>query len=158
MESEFEPNLRSAQIIAGLLFLAPVVFWIVGWWILRQGNGAPTGASLAPDDAIVLLIGIALATLSASVLFRRSAIPSVDTDERIGRRSEAPRALADLHRNLTFAWVSVEAPALLSGLFFVRHGTTDFVLVGAVVLVIGAYLTFPRRAWYRPFEDLVRRA
>lgn len=158
MESEFEPSLRSAQLIAGFLFLGPVLFWAVGWWILTQRNGMPIGSSLSPDDAIVLFTGFTLLALIAGMFFRRKAMSVVHEAEPVGRRpSEAASALADLHRNLTFSWIMVEAPALLSGLFFVRHGSALFVLLGAVVLVIGACFTFPRASWYGPLQDPVER-
>lgn len=155
-----QPRLLVARIIAGSLFGGPVLLWIVGWWLLSATRGGdPLSAGGLGAVALWIWAGVALPAFVAGFVFRHRALAVVEAEARSGGPVDDPRLAADalkrIQTSLLVAWALFEGPALLSGVLFLLDGDPVLVLGGAALLVLGFAATFPRRAWYEPFERVL---
>ncbi len=137
--------LRTARLIAAALPTGVVLFWIVGWVVTKRGTLGVAPQALAHDPALWIWSAAALAGFVGALFFRGRA---VQVAEAAAGRPPSPATALQVQGNLIIAWALLEAPALLSGVFFILLATTP-ILWGAVpVYLVGVAVTFPRTEWF----------
>lgn len=160
MPSNEPSKLLTARIIAGAITAGPVMLWIVAWVLVRQGSGGGflDEVPWEPQTVTYGWWGITLPLFLLGLYFRRRAV-AVATGTRVGDDADAAaHALNAIFSQLVVAWALFEGPALLSGVVYLLLADADVMAAGAVVLGVGMYMSFPREAWFEPFQRALERA
>jgi hypothetical protein len=126
------------RVIAVAMIMGAVVFWVVAW--VATGGGAE-GLADDPDVSLNIFRGAwavaALGGLVAALVLRNHGIEAAG-----GESAQAPPS------QFIIAWTMLEAPALMSGVFFLVFGDVFLLWSGALVFFLGMAITFPREEWF----------
>ncbi len=142
--------LRMARIIAASLPTGVALFWAVAWVVTKSGSVGVAPQALGADPALWLWSAVALAGFAGALLFRGRAS---EIAERAASRPWSAQSAAQVQTNLLVAWALLEAPALLSGVFFLLLATPRLLWGAVPVYLLGVAVTFPRPEWFGAAGD-----
>ncbi len=137
--------LRTARMIATALPAGVVLFWIVGWIITKGGAAGIIGEAFARDTILWIWSAVALLGFAGALFFRGRA---VQVAEAAAGRPPSPATAGEVQATLIVAWALLEAPALLSGVFFLLFALTPILWAAVPVYLMGVAVTFPRAEWF----------
>lgn len=141
------PSVRTARLICGALMFGVVTFWVIVV-VLNAGQGRfGSGLTIDPRVLLAIVIAVALSSFAAALVFRSRALsarPGASSSESAASLSDVSR----LQTNLIIAWALLEGQAFIAGVFFLLTQSANFLIISALVFVIGFGLTFPRAEWF----------
>ncbi len=140
-----QASLRTARMIAAALPIGVVLFWIVGWVVTKGGTLGVAPQALAGDLALWIWSAAALLGFAGALFFRGRA---VQVAEAAAGRPPSPATAGEVQATLIVAWALLEAPALLSGVFFLLFALTPILWAAVPVYLMGVAITFPRAEWF----------
>ena len=146
MKSPSTPNIQTARIICGALMGGVVLFWAVAFAV-SAGQGL--GAELPLDSTVLLAIvlAISLGAFGAAFVFRSKAVRAATGTARSNSQASTADSSGVL-TNLIIAWALLEGQALMAGVLFMLTGNATYLIIPALVFIIGFAVTFPRPDWF----------
>lgn len=142
-----EPGFETARIIAAALAGGVVLFWIVTWVLTGGGQEGIAPEVLSPQLALWILLGALALGFAAALVFRGRAVALAEGSGGVDPRSASGSA-GPVQTNLIISWALLEAPALLSAVFFLLLAENLLLWVAVPVYALGVVLTFPRAEWF----------
>ncbi len=140
-----QASLRTARMIAASLPTGVVLLWVVAWVVTKGGTAALAPQALAHETALWIWSAVALPGFAGALFFRGRA---VQVAEAAAGQPPSPATAGEVQTNLIVAWALLEAPALLSGMFFLLLATTSVLSAAVPVYLVGVAVTFPRAEWF----------
>lgn len=114
-------DLKKARLVLSGIIMSVLGLWIAGFLVAANSADGIGEIGFSQGTAIGLWAALAFPALAVALYFRGSPMPFP-----------------------IVSWALLEAPALLTGIFFLVYGNPIFPLAGAAVFIPGILATFPR--------------